>query len=142
MSAIEDTLRHQLQPKTSSHYPYQQYSHLSQTTVPSGSPIASANGLIDLRQGGTEISPAFDNQTSRISNARLTGEADDNVKVGGFRGPTGGSSGPSAGNRKLTITRNRSPTGTSPATKTRKASAGEFLININILIYKLNNRGT
>ena len=71
-------------------------------------------------------SSAFDNQASNTSNARSTGEADDTVKLSGTRGPTVGPSGPSAGNRKLTITRNRSPTGTSPATKTRKASAGEF----------------
>ena len=125
MSVIEDTLRHQLppsqfnvpNPKTSSHYPHQ-YGNLPQVAA-SASPNAYIGGALDNRQE-KDSSSAFDNDTPHFSST-TTGEGDDTVKAE-IRSSSGTTAG---GNRKLTLSRNRSPTGTSPATKSRKASAGK-----------------
>ena len=124
VALIEDTLRHQLQPphsnassqKTSTQY---QFSHF---------PIGSA----------TASPSAYSNRTAEkddneASHSTLNEEVEDTHKKN--------SSAPASGkiDRKLTIgSRNRSPTGSSPKEKNRKASAGKIfnlLLHSNVLTY-------
>ena len=124
VSAIEDTLHHHLQPphsNTSNQKSSTQY-HFSH--FPIGSATASPN--------------AFSNRTvekddNETNHSALNDEVEDIHKKN--------SSAPASGkiDRKLTIgSRNRSPTGSSPKEKSRKASAGKiFSIYYNPLCWIL-----
>ena len=110
VSVIEDTLRHQTpqsnssNQKTSTHY---QFSHF-----PIGSATASPNAYSPQVREDTETNHAAANE-----------EAEDNHKKNSSA-PTSGKA-----DRKLTIgSRNRSPTGSSPKEKSRKASAGKIYL--------------
>ena len=130
VSLIEDTLRHQLQPiqyntynpKTSTHNHYQ-YGHF-----PGGSAAASpnvyANRTNDSRQEKEHLA-SNDNETSNIHFSPTTTDEREETLKGGL-GATTATATSSKTDRKLTIgSRNRSPTGSSPKEKSRKASAGK-----------------
>ena len=112
VSVIEDTLHHHLQPphsNTSNQKSSTQY-HFSH--FPIGSATASPNAF------SNRTVEKDDNETNHFA---LNEDIEDTHKKN--------SSAPASGkiDRKLTIgTRNRSPTGSSPKEKSRKASAGEI----------------
>jgi len=122
VSLIEDTLRHQLQPKTSSHYHYQ-YGHFPGGSA-SASPNVYANRTNDSRQE-KELLASNDNETSNIHFIPSTTDEREETLKGGL-GPITATATSGKTDRKLTIgSRNRSPTGSSPKEKSRKASAGK-----------------
>ena len=116
VSVIEDTLRHQLQPsqsnssnqKTSTHY---QFSHF-----PIGSAAASPNAYLNRT-----VETRQEREDNETNHSAANEEAEDIHK----RNTSAHTSGKV--DRKLTIgSRNRSPTGSSPKEKSRKASAGKI----------------
>ena len=131
VSMIEDTLRHQLQPvtqqsnqKTSTQQLNQQYGQHFQTASASASPNVYSN------RGGSsrpekETMSATDNENSNSHlHSAMTDEGEDTFKTG-MRSSASTTS--SKTDRKLTIgSRNRSPTGSSPKEKNRKASSGKI----------------
>ena len=129
VSMIEDTLRHQLQPSqfsisesklSSTQYSYQPYS--SHLTATAG---ISAGSTDDVRQGFKDSS-AFDHSQGTPA-ATTSGDTREDTSVRSDVRSSGASN--STSNRKITLyTRNRSPTGTSPATKSRKASTGKHFL--------------
>ena len=133
VSMIEDTLRHQLQPvthqsnqKTSTQQLNQQYGQHFQTASASASPNVYSNRGGSSRPEKETMSATDNENSSSHLHSDRPDEGDDTFKTG-MRSSASTTS--SKTDRKLTIgSRNRSPTGSSPKEKNRKASSGKICL--------------
>ena len=131
VSMIEDTLRHQLQPvsnqKTSTQQLNQQYGQHFQTASASASPNVYSNRGGSSRPEKETMSATDNENSSSHLHSERPDEGEDTFKTGMRSSASTTTS--SKTDRKLTIgSRNRSPTGSSPKEKNRKASTGKICL--------------